>query len=32
MATLATGQLTLLDWAKRLDPDGNVPQIAELLS
>lgn len=32
MATLSTGQLTLLDWAKRLDPDGNVPQIAELLS
>lgn len=32
MATLATGQLTLLDWAKRLDPDGKVPAVAELLS
>lgn len=32
MATLSTGQLTLLDWAKRLDPNGNVPAVAELLS
>lgn len=32
MATLATGQLTLVDWAKRLDPNGNVPAVAELLS
>lgn len=32
MATLAAGQLTLVDWAKRLDPDGNVPAVAELLS
>lgn len=32
MATLSTGQLTLLDWAKRLDPNGNIPQIAEMLS
>ena len=32
MALLAAGQLTLLDWAKRLDPDGNVPAFAELLS
>jgi len=32
MATLGTGALTLLDWAKRLDPDGMVPQIVELLS
>jgi hypothetical protein len=32
MATLSTGQLTLLDWAKRLDPNGNTPAIAELLS
>jgi len=31
-ATLSTGALTLADWAKRLDPDGNVPKIAELLS
>lgn len=30
-ATLATGALTLLDWAKRLDPDGKVPTIVELL-
>jgi hypothetical protein len=32
MATLATTSLTLADWAKRLDPDGKVPVIAELLS
>lgn len=32
MATLATGQLTLVDWAKRLDPNGGVPAVAELLS
>ena len=32
MATLSTGALTLADWAKRLDPDGQVPKVAELLS
>ena len=32
MATLSTTNLTLLDWAKRQDPDGNIPVIAELLS
>lgn len=32
MATLATNALTLADWAKRLDPDGSVPVVAELLS
>lgn len=32
MATLAPGALTLADWAKRLDPDGKVPAVAELLS
>jgi hypothetical protein len=32
MATLASNALTLLDWAKRLDPDGKVPTIVELLS
>ena len=32
MATLSTNALTLADWAKRLDPDGKVPQIVELLS
>jgi len=32
MSTLATTNLTLADWAKRLDPDGRVPVIAELLS
>ena len=31
MALLSTGALTLADWAKRLDPDGQVPVIAELL-
>jgi hypothetical protein len=32
MAALGTGNLTLADWAKRLDPDGKVPKIVELLS
>lgn len=32
MATLSTTALTLADWAKRLDPDGKVPVIAELLN
>lgn len=32
MATLGTAALTLADWAKRLDPDGKVPTIVELLS
>lgn len=31
MATLGASVLTLADWAKRLDPDGKVPIIAELL-
>jgi hypothetical protein len=31
MAALGTGNLTLADWAKRLDPDGKVPVIVELL-
>lgn len=32
MATLANTNLTLADWAKRTDPDGRVPVVAELLS
>jgi len=32
MAALAATALTLLDWAKRIDPDGRTPVIAELLS
>ena len=32
MAVLSTGTLTLADWAKRLDPDGKVPVIVELLA
>ena len=32
MALLASGNLTLADWAKRLDPNGQVPAVAELLS
>jgi hypothetical protein len=32
MALLNAGQLTLADWAKRTDPDGQVPAVAELLS
>lgn len=31
-ATLGTSALTLADWAKRLDPDGKVPTIVELLA
>ena len=31
MATLGTEVLTLADWAKRLDPDGKTPMIAEML-
>lgn len=32
MAALGATVLTLADWAKRLDPDGSVPDIVELLS
>lgn len=32
MALLKAGDLTLVDFAKRLDPDGRVPKVAELLS
>ena len=32
MATLSTSNLTLADWAKRTDPDGRIPIVAELLS
>lgn len=32
MATLGANVLTLAEWAKRLDPDGKVPNIVELLS
>lgn len=32
MSTLSTGALTLADWAKRVDPEGRVPVVAELLS
>ena len=32
MATLGNTVLTLADWAKRLDPDGSVPMIVELLA
>lgn len=32
MATLGANVLTLADWAKRLDPEGKVPSIVELLS
>ncbi len=31
MATLAANVLTLADWAKRIDPNGKVPRIVELL-
>lgn len=32
MAVLGSNVLTLADWAKRLDPDGKVPTIVELLA
>ena len=32
MATLDTGMHTLVDWAKRVDPDGKIAGIAELLN
>jgi hypothetical protein len=32
MATIGANVLTLADWAKRLDPDGKVPSIVEMLS
>lgn len=32
MATLSNNSLTLADWAKRVDPEGRVPIVAELLS
>src|SRR5204863_2316626 len=32
MGALGTGNLTLAEWAKRLDPDGKVPTIVELLN
>lgn len=32
MAVLSSVNLTLADWAKRVDPQGNTPVIAELLS
>ena len=31
MATIGATVLTLADWAKRLDPEGKVPAIVELL-
>lgn len=32
MATLESNALTLADWSKRLDPNGKVPMIVELLA
>lgn len=32
MSTLSTNNLTLLDMAKRLDPDGNIATIVEILN
>lgn len=32
MATLGNTVLTLIDWAKRIDPDGKIPEIVELLA
>lgn len=32
MATLGASNLTLLDWAERVDPDGNTSDVAELLT
>lgn len=32
MVTLATAPVTLVDWSKRVDPDGKIAMIAELLT
>lgn len=32
MATIGGKAVTLLDWAKRKDPDGKIPKIVEMLS
>ena len=32
MATLSATALTLADWAKRIDPEGKIPVVAELLT
>jgi hypothetical protein len=32
MTTLSTNYLTMMDWAKRLDPDGKTADIVEMLS
>jgi hypothetical protein len=32
MATIGTTALTLIDWAKRIDPNGNTAQLVELLN
>lgn len=32
MATIGTSAATLVDWAKRLDPNGKIAKMAELLS
>lgn len=32
MATIGNTVLTLVDWAKKLDPDGKVPKIVEMLN
>lgn len=32
MAVLATTHLTLLDWARRLDPDGSIAKVVEVLN
>lgn len=32
MATLATNALTLLDWAKRQDPNGNTADVIEIMN
>jgi len=32
MATLSSNALTLIDFAKRIDPDGKTPKIVELLA
>lgn len=32
MATIGTTALTLIDWSKRLDPDGNTADLVELLN
>ena len=32
MATISSNDLTLIDWARRKDPDGKIPKIVEMMN